>query len=434
MLYNNLGAALKLKELIKRFLFSICALIVYRFGTYLTIPGINGDVLQQVIDTYKVGFLGVFNMFSGGALGRMTIFALNIMPYIVSSIVIQLLSVNFPFLSNLKQEGEVGRKKVNFYTRGLTVILCLVQSVFIVVGFGNMDMPESIILDDMEIPFSLIAIITLLGGTMFLMWLGEQITINGIGNGVSLIIVTGILAELPGAVSSFFALGKIGSISIWIILLITLFFFMLLWGVIYVEQSYRKIPIQYPRRQIGRKLYGGNTSYIPLKINISGVIPPIFANALLMFPATIANFFPESIVASFISVYFVPGNLPYVFLYLACIVFFCFFYVGFIFNVDETADNLKKNGGFVLGKRPGRDTAAYLKVILIRITVLGAIYLSLICIVPELIRIKYSVPFIIGGTSVLIIVNVITDIFFQIQAYLFTQSYNTFSPKFGGKR
>ncbi|MBQ4874901.1 MAG: preprotein translocase subunit SecY [Rickettsiaceae bacterium H1] len=428
-MYNDVHNIFKLQELIKRILFSIFALIIYRFGTYLTIPGINNNVLQRIVENYNSGFLGMFNMFSGGALSRMTIFALNVMPYIISSIIIQLLSVNISVLNNLRQEGDFGRKRINFYTRALTVIFCIIQAFFIVMSLKGMDLPESIILPDIGMPFALVAVVTLLGGTMFLMWLGEQITAYGIGNGVSLIIVTGILAELPGAISSFFALGKIGSVSILVVILVILFFLMLLWMIIYVEQSYRKIFIQYPRKQVGRRLYSGDSSYIPLKINMSGVIPPIFANALLMFPITIANFFPNSSISSFIILYFFPGNHLYILMYFACIVFFCFFYVGFVFNVEETAYNLKKNGGFVLGKRPGKDTVFYLEHVLTKITVIGAIYLSVICVIPELIRINYSIPFIISGTSLLIIVNVIVDIFSQVQTYLFTRNYSKFSNK-----
>ena len=429
---TNISNILKLKGLVRRFLFSIVALMVYRFGTYLTIPGINNDALQRIVENYNTGFLGVFNMFSGGALGRMTIFALNVMPYIVSSIIIQLLSASIPVLNNLRQEGDFGRKKINFYTRALTIVFCIIQAIFIVFSLQSMDFPDSIILPSIGMPFVFIAVVTLLGGTMFLMWLGEQITERGIGNGISLIIVTGILAELPGAFASFFALGKVGTLSIWFILIILSFFLMLLWIVIYVEQSYRKIPIQYPRKQVGSKIYGGASSYIPIKINMSGVIPPIFANALLMFPITVANFFSNSEILSFITLYLFPGKVLYILLYLCSIIFFCFFYVGFVFNVDETANNLKKQSGFVLGRRPGKDTVSYLHFVLMRVTVLGAAYLSIICIVPELIRIKYSIPFIIGGTSLLIIVNVIMDIFFQMQAYLFSQNYSKLNVKLGG--
>ncbi len=426
----NINDIERFSSLLKRIIFSIFALTLYRFGTYLTIPGVNNNVLQQFVDTYSTGFLGVFNMFSGGALGRMTIFALNVMPYIISSIILQLLSVNIPALNNLRNEGESGRKKINFYTRLLTVVFSVVQGSFIVLSIQSMGFPNNIILSDMEIPFFVIAIFTLMGGTLFLVWLGEQITIYGIGNGVSLIIVTGILAELPGAFSSFLALGKVGSVSSMFVLMVMLFFIFLLWFIIYIEQSYRKIHIHHPRKQIGHKLYNANSSYIPIKINMSGVIAPIFANALLMFPLTVANFFPDSIISSFIILNFSPGKILYVIFYCCCIMFFCFFYVGIIFDVNETADNLKKNGGFILGKRPGKDTSLYLQSVLMRVTILGGLYLSLICIVPELMRSQYSIPFVIGGTSLLIIVNVIIDIFSQIRSYLFTHNYNRFNLNF----
>ncbi len=417
-------------DLLKRFLFSIVALSIYRLGTYVTIPGVDVEVLKHIVGSKEAGFFDIFNTFSGGALGRMTIFALNVMPYIVSSIIIQLLSVSFSKLNSLRHEGDLGRKKINFYTRCLTVFFCVVQSIFIVLGLESM---SSLILPDFSSFFLFIAVSTLLGGTMFLLWLGEQITVYGIGNGISLIIVTGILAELPNSLAAFFLLGKVGGISIAVVLAVSLLFIFLLWGIIFVEQSYRKILIQYPRKQVGNKIYANSNSYIPIKLNMSGVIPPIFANALLLFPATIMNFLSSYEISSFISLYFMPGGVLYTTLYLLFIVFFSFFYVGVVFNVEETADNLKKQGGFVVGKRPGKDTIAYFRKVINRVTFLGSCYLAIICVVPEVIRTNYSMSFAIGGTSLLIIVNVLIDVFSQIQSYQLTRSYSSLSVRFKGE-
>lgn len=427
---NKQKSSLAFKSLFTRLLFSLCALLLYRFGTYITLPGINSDVLQSIIKHHQSNsFLGLLNVFSGGALGRMTIFALNVMPYIVSSIILQLLSTIIPSLNHLKQEGRYGIKKINFYTRCMTVVFCIIQALFIVLSLQNMNLSTSVIINP-DKTFFFIAVITLLGGTIFLVWLGEQITVYGIGNGISLIIFAGIISELPGSINSFFIVAKTTYISIFNIIFIFLLIFGLLWLIVIIELSCRKISIQYPRKQIGNKLYGQNLSYIPLKINISGIIPPIFANALLILPITIANFFPYSIISSFILLYFSPGKILYIFLYTILITFFCFFYVGLIFNIEDTAYNLKKNGGFIIGKRPGRDTAKYLSYVINRLSVIGAAYLSCICLVPELIRNIYLIPFAVSGTSLLIIVNVIMDIFSQIQNYLFTQHYGQLSNKF----
>ena len=419
-----------LKGLYRRFLFSIFALIIYRLGTYLTIPGVDVRALQEIFANYQKGFLGVFNVFSGGALGRMTIFALNVMPYIIASIIFQLLAVSFPSLSNLRSEGESGKKKMNFYIRCATVLFCIVQGSFIVIGLKNMNASQPIILKEAEDFFIVIALFTLIGGTMFLIWLGEQITIHGIGNGISLIIFTGIVSELPASLSSFFMMGRIGELSTFTVIFMIFFFVMLLWLIVFVEQSYRKVMVKYPRRQVASKLYGDNVSYIPLKINMSGVIPPIFANALLLFPVAIANFSPDNFISSNILLYFSHGSPLYILCHVLFIIFFCFFYVGFVFNPDETADNLKKGGGLILGYRPGRDTAAYFKKVVFKITILGSIYLGFICVVPELINSEYGLSFAISGTSLLIIVNVITDVFLQVQTYFFTQHYDQLNNRF----
>ena len=419
-----------LQGLFKRFLFSIMALIIYRLGSYVTIPGINVHALQEIISNYQKGFFGVFNVFSGGALGRMTIFALNVMPYIIASIIFQLLSVSFPSLKNLRSEGEAGRKKINFYIRCVTVLFCIVQGSFIVMGLQNMNSSHPIILKGSEDLFVVIAVITLIGGSMFLIWLGEQITINGIGNGISLIIFTGIVAELPSSVSSFFMLGKVGELSIFTVLFAIIFVICLLWLIVFFEQSYRKVNVNYPRKQVNSKVYASNTSYIPLKMNMSGVIPPIFANALLLLPVTIANFAPENIVSENILLYFSHGSPLYILLHIILIIFFCFFYVGFVFNSEETAKNIQRDGGFVLGNYPGKATSLYFNRVIFKITILGSLYLSFICVIPEIIYSKYALSFAVSGTSLLIIVNVITDVFLQIQAYFLTKNYDQLNSRF----
>ena len=416
-------------NLLGKLWFTLLALIVYRLGTYIPIPGINPDVIDTIVTKHSVGVLGIFNVFSGGALGRMTIFALNVMPYIISSIIMQLLSVTIPKLNELRQNGELGRVKINSYIRYITIIFCLIQGFIILLGLEKMNTETSIVVIEPGLLFRIVGISSLLGGTMFLLWLGERISKSGIGNGISMIIFTGIIAELPGSFSSMFLLGKNGNVPIFVILLIILIFFALLLLIIFVEKSYRKILVQYPKRQIKNKLYNSSSTYIPLKINISGVIPPIFANALLLSPITVANFHQGSAWSDFVLMYFSSGKLLYIVCYAILIVFFAFFYMTFVFDAKETSELLKKNGGFVPGKRPGNSTCEYFNYVIKRLTVLGSVYLTVICIIPELVRYNYSVSFTLGGTSFLIIVNVIIDTFSQIQTHLYSSRYSTLIKK-----
>jgi preprotein translocase subunit SecY len=420
--FRTLGRATELK---KRLWFVIGALIVYRLGTYIPIPGIDPTVLQEILQQQAGGVLGIFNMFSGGALGRMTIFALAILPYISASIIMQLLTVTIPTLQALKKEGEAGRRKINQYTRYGTVLLAAVQAYGIAVGLENTTGPSGSAVIDPGLFFRISTMITLTGGTIFLMWLGEQITARGIGNGISLIIFTGIVANLPGALTSFFELGRKGAISTGVVLFIILLAAGLLAFIVFMERAQRRITIQYPKRQVGNKMFQGDSSHLPLKVNTAGVIPPIFASSILLFPLTIAKFnqgsAPEwlSTVTSYLS----HGQPLYIAMYVGIILFFSFFYTAVVFNPEETAENLRKNGGFIPGIRPGKQTATYLDYVLTRLTVVGGLYIAFVCTVPELLISEYSVPFYLGGTSLLIVVNVIMDFITQVQSHLFAHQY-----------
>lgn len=416
----------KATELKSRLLFVLGALIVYRVGTYIPIPGVDPLVLTQIFQQMQGGVLGVFNMFSGGALGRMTIFALAVMPYISASIIIQLLGVTVPQLAALKKEGEAGRRKINQYTRYGTVVLALAQSYGIANGLMGMQGPtgESAVMHPgMFFVFS--TMVTLTGGTMFLMWLGEQITARGIGQGISLIIFSGIVAELPGAFAGTLELGRTGVLSTGSILMILALALGLIFAIVYMERAQRRILIQYPKRQVGNKLMQGENTHLPLKLNTAGVIPPIFASSILLFPLTIAGFNegggPEWL--RMVTAYLGHGQPVYIMLYVAIIIFFSFFYTAVVFNPEDTAENLKKNGGFIAGIRPGKHTADYLDFVLTRLTLIGAIYLAAICTLPELLIAKYSVPFYLGGTSLLIVVNVLMDFIGQVQSHLFAHQY-----------
>jgi preprotein translocase subunit SecY len=418
---SQIEGVLKASDLRARFVFVILSLIVYRFGSYIPLAGIDPIALQSIFAKQSSGVLGVFNMFSGGSLGRMTIFALAIMPYISASIIMQLLTVVFPYLASLKKEGESGRRKINQYTKYFTVVLAFVQGYGIAVGVESMNIDGNYAVKEPGMMFRLSAAITLTGGTMFLMWLGEQITSRGIGNGISLIIFTGIVAEMPAGLASLGNLNM-GAFSVFLILALALLLIMM---IIYVEKSQRRILIQYPKRQVGNKLFNGESTHLPLKINTAGVIPPIFASSILLFPLTIANFNSENAPDWLLTVtsYLGHGQPAYIALYIAIIMFFCFFYTSIVFNSEETADNLKKNGGFVAGIRPGVNTAQYFDYVLTRLTVIGGIYLSIICAFPEFLMAKYSVPFFLGGTSLLIVVNVIMDFITQVQSHLFANQY-----------
>jgi preprotein translocase subunit SecY len=421
----NLSAFSKATELKSRIWFTLGALVIYRLGTYIPIPGIDPAILQDVFSRNAGGILGMFDMFSGGALGRMTIFALNIMPYISASIIIQLLTAVSPTLEALKKEGESGRKKLNQYTRLGTVLLAAVQSYGIAVGLEGMHAGAQSAVLDPGLFFRLVTVVTLVCGTVFLMWLGEQITARGVGNGISLIIMAGIVANLPHALASTLELGRTGAISTVFIIIFLAMSVAVVAFIVFMERAQRRILVQYPKRQMGNKMFGGDASHLPLKINTSGVIPPIFASSLLLLPATVANFEANGQFGwiSEITAYLAHGRPLYMALYVGLIVFFCFFYTAIVFNPEETADNLRKYGGFIPGIRPGKNTADYLDYILTRLTVVGAAYLSAVCILPEILISEYSVPFYFGGTSLLIVVSVTMDTVAQIHSHLLAHQY-----------
>jgi preprotein translocase subunit SecY len=422
----NFSAFAKASELKSRIWFTLGALVIYRLGTYIPIPGIDPAILQDLFSRNAGGILGMFDMFSGGALGRMTIFALNIMPYISASIIIQLLTAVSPTLEALKKEGESGRKKLNQYTRFGTVLLAAVQSYGIAIGLEGMRADTQSAVIDPGLFFRLVTVVTLTSGTVFLMWLGEQITARGIGNGISLIIMAGIVANLPHALASTLELGRTGAISTVFIIIFLAMSVGVVGFIVFMERAQRRILVQYPKRQVGNKVFGGEASHLPLKINTSGVIPPIFASSLLLLPATVANF--EANGQGFgwlgeITAYLAHGTPAYMILYVSLICFFCFFYTAIVFNPTETADNLRKYGGFIPGIRPGKNTADYLDYVLTRLTVVGAAYLSAVCILPEILISEYSVPFYFGGTSLLIVVSVTMDTVAQIHSHLLAHQY-----------
>ncbi len=421
----NFGVIAKAEELKKRLWFTLFVLIVYRLGTYVPIPGIDPTALQDIFERSGGGVLGIFNMFAGGALGRMTIFALNLIPYISASIIMQLMTVVSPKLAQLKKEGESGRKKINQYSRYGAVILSAFQAYGIAIGLENMQGPSGSAAIDPGTFFRVTTVVTLVGGSIFLMWLGEQVTQRGIGNGISLIIFAGIVAELPGALVSTLELGRAGALSTFLILGLLLMAVAVIAFIVFMERAQRRLIIQYPKRQSGNKMYGGESSYLPLKLNTSGVIPPIFASSLLLMPITIASFSanqgPEWLTV--LTSYLGRGQPLYLAIYIGMIVFFAFFYTAVVFNPQETADNLKKYGGFLPGIRPGENTARYLDYVLTRLTVIGAIYLSAVCLLPELLISEYSVPFYFGGTSLLIVVTVTMDTVAQVQSHLIAHQY-----------
>ncbi len=421
----NLGAFAKATELKKRIWFTLGALIVYRIGTYIPIPGIDPAALADIFQQQQGGFLDMINAFSGGALGRMTIFALNIMPYISASIIMQLMTTVSPHLEQLKKEGEQGRKKMNQYTRYGTVLLTIVQAYGIAVGLEGLSSNVGSVVIDPGVFFRFTAVVTLTGGTIFLMWLGEQITARGVGNGISLIIFAGIVAELPRALASTLELGRTGALSTLLIVFLIVMVIFTITFIVFVERAQRRLIVQYPKRQVGNRMFGGESSHLPLKLNTAGVIPPIFASSLLLLPLTIANFSsqggPEwlTTVTSLLG----RGQPAYMFLYIGGIVFFCFFYTAIVFNPADTADNLKKYGGFIPGIRPGKRTAEYLDYVLTRLTVVGSAYLALVCLLPELLISQYAVPFYFGGTSLLIVVSVTMDTMGQVQSHLLAHQY-----------
>jgi preprotein translocase subunit SecY len=421
----NLGVFAKATELKKRIWFTLAALIVYRLGTWIPVPGVDPHVLAEVFQRSGGGILGMFDMFAGGALQRMTVFALNIMPYISASIIMQLMTTVVPSLDALKKEGEQGRKKINQYTRYATVVIAAVQAYGIAVGLEGMTGHGGGAVFEPGLFFRFTTVVTLVGGTLFLMWLGEQITARGVGNGTSLIIFAGIVANLPRAIASTLEMGRTGALSAPVILALILMGVGIVALIVYVERAQRRIIIQYPKRQVGNKVYGGEASHLPLKLNTSGVIPPIFASSILLMPITAAGFAsgngPEWL--SYVTALLGRGQPLYLILYLSLIVFFAFFYTAVVFNPVDTADNLKKHGGFIPGIRPGKNTSDYLDFVLTRLTVIGAAYLAGLSILPEILISRFSVPFYFGGTSLLIVVTVTMDTVAQIQSHLLAHQY-----------
>ncbi len=415
----------KATELKKRIWFTLGALIVYRLGTYIPLPGIDPAVLSSVFAQQQGGIIGMFDMFSGGALSRMTIFALNIMPYITASIIMQLMTAINPTLEQLKKDGESGRKRINQYTRYLTVIITTFQAYGIAIGLESMTSGGISAVAAPGAFFRFTVVITLVGGTLFLMWLGEQITARGIGNGISLIIFSGIVANLPQALVSTLELGRTGAISTTLIIVLLAMSVAVIFIIVLFERAQRRVIVQYPKRQQGRNMVGGESSHIPLKLNTAGVIPPIFASSILLMPVTLIQFSagsgPEWLgtVAAFLG----RGQPLYLFIYISLIAFFAFFYTAVVFNPGDTADNLRKNGGFIPGIRPGKSTAKHLDHILTRLTVIGASYLVLVCLLPEILISQYSVPFYFGGTSLLIVVTVTIDTMSQVQSHLIAHQY-----------
>ncbi len=430
----NFSAFAKAEELKKRIWFTLGALLVYRLGTYIPIPGINPEAFAQVFSNAQSGIVGMFNMFTGGAVERMAIFALGIMPYISASIIMQLMTTVSPTLEQLKKEGEQGRKVINQYTRYGTVILATFQAYGIAVGLEG---GENVVTDPGWF-FRASTVITLVGGTMFLMWLGEQITSRGIGNGISLIIFAGIVAGLPAAIVQTLELGQQGSLATWIILMVIFLAVAVIGLIVFMERAQRRLLIQYPKRQMGNRMFEGNTSFLPLKLNTAGVIPPIFASSLLLVPATISGFSQGSGNEWLTTITALLGHGQPLFMvfYAAMIIFFCFFYTAIVFNPSDTADNLKKHGGFIPGIRPGERTAQYIDFVLTRITVVGAIYITLVCLLPEFLISATGVPFYFGGTSLLIVVSVTMDTVSQIQGHLLAHQYEGLvkKSKLRGKR
>ena len=421
----NFGAISKATELKKRIWFTLGALVIYRLGTYIPAPGIDPIALQAIFEQQQGGILGIFDMFAGGALGRMTIFALNIMPYISAAIIMQLMSAVSPQIEALKKEGEAGRKKINQYTRYGTVLLASVQAYGIAVGLESTQGPQGSAVIDPGMFFRFTMVITLTGGTIFLMWLGEQITQRGVGNGISLIIFAGIVANLPFALASTLELSRQGALSAGLIIILLIMSVAVIAFIVFMERAQRRIVIQYPKRQVGNKMFGGESSHLPLKLNAAGVIPPIFASSLLLMPLTVAGFSggtgPDWL--NTLTAYLSRGQPGFLIIYIGMIVFFAFFYTSIVFNPADTADNLKKHGGFIPGIRPGKNTAEYINFILTRLTVIGAGYLALVCLLPEILISRYAVPFYFGGTSLLIVVTVTMDTVGQIHSHLLAHQY-----------
>jgi preprotein translocase subunit SecY len=421
----NFGHLSKATELKKRLWFTLGALVIYRLGTYIPLPGIDPQALKEIFSQQAGGILGMFDMFAGGAFSRMTIFALGIMPYISAAIIMQLLTAVSPHFEALKKEGEAGRKKITQYTRYGTVFLATLQGYGISVGLEGMTGAQGSAVLEAGVFFRATTVITLVGGTIFLMWLGEQITARGVGNGISLIIFAGIVANLPSALAGTLELGRTGALSALVIVVLLAMAVGVITLIVFVERAQRRVVVQYPKRQVGQKMFGGESTHLPLKLNTAGVIPPIFASSLLLLPITVAGFSagqgPEWL--TLLTSYLGRGAPIYLLIYSSLIAFFAFFYTSVVFNPTETADNLRKNGGFIPGMRPGKNTAEYLDYVLTRLTVVGAIYLVSISILPELLISQYAVPFYFGGTSLLIVVTVTMDTVAQVQSHLLAHQY-----------
>jgi preprotein translocase subunit SecY len=425
---SSKGKADNYGDLKRRLLFLLLALVVYRLGAHIPVPGIDPVQLAQLFKGQQGGILSLFNMFSGGALSRFTVFALGIMPYISASIIMQLLTYVVPMFEQLKKEGEAGRRKITQYTRYGTLGLALFQSFGIAVALES----SAGLVIAPGFGFRFTAVVTLTAGTMFLMWLGEQITERGLGNGISILIFGGIAAGLPGAIGGLLELVRTGAMSIIVALIIVIVIAAVTWFVVFVERGQRKILVNYARRQVGNKVYGGQSSHLPLKLNMAGVIPPIFASSIILLPATVVSWFSSGESMRWlkdIAGTLTPGQPIYVMLYAAAIVFFCFFYTALVFNSRETAENLKKSGAFVPGIRPGDQTSKYIDKILMRLTLAGAVYIAFVCLLPEFLILKYNVPFYFGGTSLLIIVVVTMDFMAQVQNYMMSQQYDSLLKK-----
>jgi preprotein translocase subunit SecY len=425
---NQLARSGKFGDLRRRIFFLLMALVVYRIGAHIPVPGINPQQLQELFQGQSGGILSLFNMFSGGALSRFTVFALGIMPYISASIIMQLMTYVVPTLEALKKEGESGRRKITQYTRYGTLFLALFQSLGIALALEGS--PGLVI--DPGFGFRMTAVVSLVAGTMFLMWLGEQITERGLGNGISILIFAGIVAGLPSAIGGLFELVRTGAMSIIASMFIIAVVIAVTYVVVFVERGQRKILVNYAKRQVGNKVYGGQSSHLPLKLNMSGVIPPIFASSIILLPATVVGWFATGEGMRWLkdlSAMLSPGQPIYVLLYAAMIIFFCFFYTALVFNSRETADNLKKSGAFIPGIRPGDQTARHIDRILSRLTLAGAIYITAVCLLPEFLVLKYNVPFYFGGTSLLIIVVVTMDFWAQVQSYVMSQQYESLLKK-----
>ncbi len=420
---NTFQNIFKIAELKNRIIFTLALLAVYRIGAHIPTPGINGEELSKFLTDRGGALMGFFDMFTGGALSQATIFALGIMPYISASIILQLLTVVIPSLGRLAKEGESGRKKISQYTRYGTVLISAIQSFGMAVGIESMS--QGAFVQNPGWGFRLLTMITMTSGTAFIMWLGEQITERGIGNGISLIIFAGIVARFPNAVISTVSLLRAGELNVIFLLLLIVMMITVIGIIVFVERGQRKIPIQYAKRVVGRKIYGGQSTHLPLRVNTAGVIPPIFASSILMFPATITSFISIPWVQS-VSRQLAPGSITYTMLFVGMIIFFCYFYTAIIFNPVDIADNLKKYGGFIPGVRPGQKTSDYIYRVLARITFGGAIYLSAVCVLPQFLISYFNVPFYFGGTSLLIVVGVALDTISQIESHLVTRSYDGF--------